>query len=268
MGRAIEHAGRYLYALASGVYLYTAGPFVPRHRRMLTEVARHFGYRAVGAPREVLPGVELDALVPPSTPFALHHPQAHDGNVTLYELVTIARTVAHVRPSAAFEIGTFNGRTTLNIAANSPEQAMTYTLDLPAEGLNEAGLPLDPADVKYVQKQVSGELFLGTPLASRIRQLLGDSARFDYAPYRGKMDLVFVDGAHSYEYVISDSRNALELLRDGTGTILWHDYAGWPGVTRALNEMYQQGGVWSGLRWVRGTTVAHLRLENGKPVVS
>lgn len=267
MGRATEYAGRYLYALASGVFLYTAGPFVPRHRRMLTQVARHFGYRALGAPRELLPVVDLDALVPPSTTFSLHHPEEHDGNVSLYELVTIARAVAHARPEASFEIGTFNGRTTLNIAANSRDDATTYTLDLPAEELGGAELPLDPADLKYVKKAVSGELFLETPLAPRIRQLFGDSARFDYGPYRGKMDLVFVDGAHSYEYVRTDSRNALELLRGGTGTILWHDYAGWDGVTRALNELYQSGGPWSGLRWVRGTTVAHLRLENGKPLV-
>lgn len=266
MPRVIEHAGRYLYALAGGVYLYTAGPFVPRHRRLLTQVANHFGYQPPGAPPASLPPVELDALVPPGTTFRLLEPQERDGNVTLYELVAIAKVTRHVDPAVALEIGTFNGRTTLNLAANAREGATVYTLDLPAAELASAGLPLDAADLKYVRKAVSGELFLNSELAPRIRQLFGDSARFDYSPFRGATDLVFVDGSHSYEYVRNDSLHALELLRGGSGTILWHDYGGWVGVTRALNELHASGGPWSGLRRIAGTTVAHLRLAEGRPV--
>lgn len=266
MAKAIEHAGRYLYALAGGVLLYTAGPFVPRHRRLLTQVARHFGYRSPGAPPESLPEVPLEALVPPATDFRLLEPVERDGNVSLYELLSIAQVVRHAGPAASFEIGTFNGRTTLNIAANSAPGAVTWTLDLPAAGLDAAALPLDSADVKYVQKAASGELFRGQEEALRIHQLLGDSAAFDYAPYRGGMDLVFVDGAHSYEYVISDSRNALEMLRGGTGTLLWHDYGGWDGVTRALNELHASGEPWSAMRRIRDTTVAYLRVEQGRGV--
>ncbi len=259
MKHVFEFAYRYAYALASGVVLYTAGPFVHRHRRLLSDVARHFGYREPGAQPPALPAVELAELVPPKTCVQLREPEARDGNVSLLELFAIAGVTKCVRPAAAFEIGTFNGRTTLNLAANAPEGSVTYTLDLPAAGLADASLPLEPRERKWVRKPVSGELIAAAGQGLRIEQLYGDSATFDFTPYRGAMDLVFVDGAHGYEYVLSDSARALEMLREPGGVILWHDYAGFPGVTRALNELYRGGGVWSGLRHLRGTSLAYLR---------
>jgi hypothetical protein len=51
-----------------------------------------------------------------------------------------------------------------------------------------------------------------------------------------------VDGAHSYEYVTSDTRNALACVRAG-GVIAWHDFgrSGVNGVTRALRELTETG---------------------------
>jgi len=47
---------------------------------------------------------------------------------------------------------------------------------------------------------------------------------------------VFVDGAHHYEAVLSDTRQALKMVRPG-GAILWHDFANYGDyndVTRAV----------------------------------
>jgi predicted O-methyltransferase YrrM len=258
--RSLEYAYRYLYSAGSAATLLGLAPFVPRHRPMLTQIANHFGYRAPGAPVPRLPEVELAELVPPSTPFQLREREAQLGNVTLVELLAISTVVAELRPRASFEIGTFNGRTAINIAANSAPGSVTFTLDLPQEEIENVKLPIEVADRAFVLKPVSGELIATAGAGLDIRQLYGDSARFDYAPYRGGMDFVFVDGAHSYEYVLNDSARALELLRDGRGVILWHDYDGWPGVTRGLNELYASGGPWRGLRRIRGTTLAYLRL--------
>ena len=35
---------------------------------------------------------------------------------------------------------------------------------------------------------------------------------YDYSPLKGKIDLIFIDGSHSYEYIENDTRRALELL--------------------------------------------------------
>ncbi len=260
MKRRIEFAYRYLYSAASAATLLGLAPFVPRHRRMLTQVANHFGYRAPGSPIPQLPQVELAELVPPSTAFQLREPDGHDGNVSLYELVAIASVVADLAPLASFEIGTFNGRSTINIAANSARGAVTYTLDLPADELDNVKFSIEAADRAYVLKPVSGALIHTAGAELDIRQLYGDSAAFDFAPYRGATDFVFVDGSHAYEYVLNDSARAVELLRATGGVVLWHDYAGWVGVTRALDELRAQGGVWTGLRRIRGTTLAYLRV--------
>ena len=57
-----------------------------------------------------------------------------DGNMAPHELETVASIVATVKPKRIFEIGTFDGRTTLNMALNAPD-AQIYTLDLPASGV-------------------------------------------------------------------------------------------------------------------------------------
>ena len=66
--------------------------------------------------------------------------------------------------------------------------------------------------------------------------MLGDSAAFDYSPYRNNCPLIFVDGSHAYNYGLSDTRAALEMVEPG-GVIVWHDYGIWKGVTEALEEL-------------------------------
>ncbi len=51
------------------------------------------------------------------------------------------------------------------------------------------------------------------------------------------MDFVVVDGCHHYEFVLSDSKNALKIMSPG-GIAIWDDYASYaPGVVQALNEI-------------------------------
>ena len=53
--------------------------------------------------------------------------------------------------------------------------------------------------------------------------------------------MVFVDGVHSFEYVMNDSKIAFKLLRNEKGLIIWHDYnSSHPGVTKALNKLQSE----------------------------
>ncbi|MBO0768040.1 MAG: class I SAM-dependent methyltransferase [Solirubrobacterales bacterium] len=135
-----------------------------------------------------------------------------------------------------FEIGTNRGRTAWTVAHNNPD-CEVYTLDLPGrEAIADVELGLNASDRDFfVGEWDRGEAYQGTPEAARITTLAGDSANFDFSPYAGQMDVVFVDGAHSYEYVANDTRKALDLLSP-TGTIIWDDYPAIPGVYRYLNE--------------------------------
>jgi len=70
---------------------------------------------------------------------------------------------------------------------------------------------IDGAMVK-MREQTNRYLWKDMDIARRSNLLFGDSASFDYSPYHGRVDLFFIDGAHSYEYVRSDTLNANEVL--------------------------------------------------------
>ena len=52
----------------------------------------------------------------------------------MLEVMVIAALAREAAPANAFEIGTFDGRTTLNIAANLRAGGKVWTLDLPKAG--------------------------------------------------------------------------------------------------------------------------------------
>ena len=222
----------------------------------MVRLAREFGYDHRAGPAPSLPVVSV-AEVMPEVAIRLREPMIADGNVSLLELVILDSLVAARQPRRIFEIGTFDGRTSLNFAANAPH-ATVHTLDLPASV--EPALPVHADDRSFIRRSqggARGRRFLGTAEEARITQLYGDSARFDYAPFQGSVEFVFVDGSHSYEYVLADSRSALAMAAPGS-LIAWHDYTEWAGVTRALNELRDSDPRFAGLRHVQHTTLALL----------
>lgn len=147
------------------------------------------------------------------------------------ETQVISSLVEYLKPKKIFEIGTYNGFTTLHLASNTPEESIVYTLDLPAdfgkqfsrkkrlEGYSYDDLLV----VELSMKNRNSRIFRHHPCRKKIVELFGDSLNFDFSPYYKKMDLVFIDGSHSYKYVRSDTQNAFRMLTD-KGVIIWHDF--------------------------------------------
>jgi predicted O-methyltransferase YrrM len=186
------------------------------------------------SPLPALPGEALkhlqsqEELVLPPTLWTAPGNQSYSGLTFLIELGRFLKV------GRVFEIGTYNGATAWCLARNLPE-AEVNTLDLPLEqdpaltyGVSDAGNRI------HFEQRAYEALPLGD---SRVAQHWGDSATFDFEPWRGSVDLVYVDGAHSHDYVRADSQIALELVRE-SGAIVWDDY--WrriPGVAAALHEL-------------------------------
>ena len=250
--RAASFGASYAAGAAAAVYLLTLGVRRRPDRAMLRRMAEHVG--TLRPPSTRLPIVSLRELAPGDTCVALPEPEGVDGNVTLLELLCLARLARTAAAHAIFEIGTFDGRTTLTLAVNAPS-AVVHTLDLPPDV--DTAMRIETSERAFVDKPASGARFLGRPEAARIRQHFGDSAAFDYTALHGTIDVAFVDGSHAYEYVLSDSRHALALLRPTGGVLAWHDYGVWPGVTRALEELAREP-TFAGMRHVAGTTLAVL----------
>jgi len=159
------------------------------------------------------------------------------------DLVALCLLARILEPRRIFEIGTATGSSTLHLALNAPD-ATVFTLDLPPGDFARVALRTTLMDDAHIRPSVRGHqpVFLGTEAESRIVALHGDSAAFDFSPYHGNIDLFFVDGAHSYEYVRNDTERALDCVRPG-GVIAWHDFgrAGVNGVSRYLRELAAAG---------------------------
>jgi hypothetical protein len=137
------------------------------------------------------------------------------------EDLLLLKLVAMMQPRRVFEIGTFIGTRTLFFASQGPADMEIFTLDLPPDAPISEGF----TDLHMIERSRTelGRRFRDTRYAKNVTQLFGDSMSFDFSPYHGSIDLVYIDGSHSYEYVRSDTLNAFSMLRPD-GIILWDDY--------------------------------------------
>lgn len=161
-------------------------------------------------------------------------------NMDPIEQYFLAALASQRQPRTIFEIGTFDGSTTLLLARAAPE-AQIFTLDLPPDAevlTNEAG------SAQHLEGMGSwGARFQGHAEAERITQLFGDSRTYDFTPHYGKIDLVVVDGGHSAECVTPDSENALRMMSPH-GTVVWDDYdEGWPSVFQSVDAVARRHGL-------------------------
>jgi predicted O-methyltransferase YrrM len=150
------------------------------------------------------------------------------------EVLAVGAMVRILKPDRILEIGTFEGNTTVNLAANAPASARVFTLDLPPDWGRRYALDVPDLHVNAATGNLTGRQFIDSPHTDRITQLWGDSAEFDWDAH-GPFDFILIDGCHSYEYAVSDTRNALRVLRPG-GAIVWHDYGMLEDVSRAVDE--------------------------------
>lgn len=162
------------------------------------------------------------------------------------DLISLCLLCRALRPAVVFEIGTFVGYTSLHMALNTLEQSRIYTLDLPADDRSTA-LHTTTIDQKLIGADLDRVVFEGNVAGEKVQRLYGDSATFDFSAWHGRVDLFFIDGAHSYEYVKSDTLNALRCCKPGS-VIVWHDYGRieQDGVTRWLHEFSREtAGVYA-----------------------
>lgn len=156
-----------------------------------------------------------------------------------YVLACLSKGVRRI-----FEFGTCSGRTTYLMALNSSSEAQITTLTLPPDDPSmRLQTEMNSHDVSHAVSESHFDQFVysETEVAYKVEQLFQDSATLDVGPYQGKMDLIFIDGGHSYAYIKSDTEKAMQMVAPG-GLIVWHDYRGLRcretrGVFRYLNEL-------------------------------
>jgi hypothetical protein len=244
---------KYIKTIIYCSYLFTAGIFFPKCRYLIHKIYTFLS-------ESIIPKISISEIAADDIWIQINGAPPKDGNISISESFVINKLIKYYNPQTIFEIGTFDGLTTLNMAANCSKDAKIYTLDLPSNMLNSHKLPLVAGDARYINKKISGGNFLGTDYEKKIEQLYGDSATFDFSPFYNMIDFVFIDGSHSYQYVLNDSKIALKLLKNKSGIILWHDYGEWWDVTEALNKLYLKVNEFKNVKHIEGTLFAMLIL--------
>ena len=113
------------------------------------------------------------------------------------------------------------------MALNSSEDTKITSLTLDP-GYNTE-LIKDDLDSKISHRNIINEsiyekfLFSGTNVENKIKVIFGNSLEFDHNILKNKIDLVFIDGGHTYSIVKNDTEKSFDMLKSN-GIIIWHDY--------------------------------------------
>ena len=165
------------------------------------------------------------------------------------ELAVICTLLKSKNPAVFFEIGTFDGRTTLNARRNLPESAKIYTLDLPPE-----------EDLHKPDNKIAGQLIKEEVAKGTVTQLYGNTLNFDFSPYHNTADFIFIDACHAYKFVKNDTLKAIKMLKP-KGVMVWHDYAQIGDVTQFVNEFMADNPQLGDFFKIKDTSLACLFMK-------
>jgi len=172
------------------------------------------------------------------------------------DLAAIAALTRKKRPRAIFEIGTFEGLSTVVFVKNAGPGVVMHTLDLPHDQEQISRTSRSFSAHSITEPYVTGHLIDKFGIRGQTSAYWGDSAIFDFSRFEGTIDLFFVDGAHTEDYVASDSCRAFECIASD-GWVLWHDCFT-PQVLKVLKHIAESTKLYQ----IRGTNLA---IAMGKP---
>ena len=164
-----------------------------------------------------------------------------------HEQLVLAALARDVSPAVVVEFGTGQGFSGYIWAANTADTTRVVSVDLAPNlrGNYTSKILRDDNDV--------GRAYRAAPGAKKIEQVLlrsDEALPKSLELLKGTVDIVFVDGDHSYDGVLRDSRIGCVLARPDA-TFIWHDFYRFPaylaegkkrrGVYPFLNEVAANG---------------------------
>jgi predicted O-methyltransferase YrrM len=165
-----------------------------------------------------LPVVDMDQVISPGA--RRLGPMTYlDGGSLPTDLMLLAGLAEGMEACSYFEIGTWRGE---SVATVAPRAQTCHTLCLSDEQMRLKGMHPDHI---ASHGQFSGQL-------GNVTQHRGDSRNFDFGQFQGKFDLIFIDGDHHYEVVLSDTIQVFRHLVHERSVVVWHDYGFHPDRVR------------------------------------
>lgn len=135
-----------------------------------------------------------------------------DGSSLITDLLLLSTLSVRKEVNSYLEIGTWRGESVYNVAKYIDD---CTTINLSKEEMKTMGL-----NPKYAEQH--GILSSKNP---KILHLEGHTKNFDFSKLNKKYDLIFIDGDHSYEMVLNDTKKVFKHLVHDRSIVVWHDYA-------------------------------------------
>lgn len=163
-----------------------------------------------------------------------------------------------------FEFGTCSGKTTYIMGLNSSNDTKIISLTLNPNEIDEVSKKNQDNKISFrniISESIYSKfLFSGDDVEKKIQVIFKNSLYFNHKDYKNKMDLIFIDGGHTYSVVKNDSEKSFDMIKKN-GIILWHDYV--PGkrsardVVKYIHEISKNKELYS----IKGTSLVFYKNE-------
>lgn len=147
-----------------------------------------------------------------------------EGGSLITDLQLLSSLAQREDVNSYFEIGTWRGESVFNVSKHIDD---CTTINLSKEEINELGY----------HPQYGEQHGILSKKNHKILHLQGNTKHYDFAKLNRKFDLIFIDGDHSYEMVVNDTKKVFKHLVHNKSIVVWHDYAYSPQSIR--HEVYQ-----------------------------
>ena len=165
-----------------------------------------------------LPVISMDELVK-TGPVTLEPMTFLDGGSLPTDIMLLAGLAEGIKECHYFEIGTWRGE---SVSAVSSRSKSCSTLCLTDSEMRVRGIH---------ENTIESHMMFSNGLKN-VTQLRGDSRKFDFQSLDQKFDLLFIDGDHHYDFILSDIRNVFKHLIHENSVVVWHDYGFHPDEVR------------------------------------
>ena len=187
-------------------------------RRVVDENAFYARYLHKKYTIESLPVLDLDRLFPGFEQEITNYCYLEGSSLTI-DIAFLRKLASEIPECSYFELGCWRGESLFNVAEVAKE---CTALSLSEEEMRQMGVSED---------NISQNHFFTRDLKN-LTTIGHNSLTYDFTRIKNRFDLLFIDGDHHYESVLSDTRNVLNLRKNENSIIVWHDYGFNPEMVR------------------------------------